>query len=135
VTTSDQALYQALAAFAALTELLGGGPEPRIYPVEAPEEAPLALLVYQKISSTPATTHGEGVTGEEHFDGDVYQLTALADTQQACAAILYQARLALEASTTLKGVQTDERALDRAEEADCHGRASEVRIWHRPDAA
>ena len=134
MTTSDQALYQALAAFAALTELLGGGPEPRIYPVEAPEEAPLALLVYQKISSTPATTHGEGVTGEEHFDGDVYQLTALAATQLQAAALLYQARLAIEASTTLKGVMVDERALARAEEADAHGRSADFHLWHDPAA-
>lgn len=133
-TTADAALYAVLAAHAGLQELLGGATDPRIYPIEAPAGAALPLLVYQLISLDPSLTHGTGDDGDEPLDGDSYQLTALAATQQACAAILYQARLAVEGSTTLKGVQTDERALDRADEADSHGRASTVRLWHRPAA-
>lgn len=134
MTTSDQALYQALAAFAALTELLGGATDPRIYPIEAPPGAVLPLLIYQVISTDPQTTHAQGTGEDARLDEHRYQLTALAATQLQAAALLYQARLAIEASTTLKGVMVDERALARAEEADAHGRSADFHLWHDPAA-
>ena len=134
-TTADQALYTVLAAHAGLQELLGGATDPRIYPIEAPPGAVLPLLIYQVISTDPQTTHAQGTGEDARLDEHRYQLTALAATQLQAAALLYQARLAIEASTTLKGVMVDERALPRAEEAKSHGRSADYLCWNNPDAA
>lgn len=132
--TADQSLFEALAANTALTSLLGGpGAALRIYPAEAPEGAVLPLLIYQLIAATPATSHAEG-QGDTRLDSALFQLTALAATPLAAAAVLYQARLALEASTTLQAVLTGERSLPRAEEANAHGRSADFLIWNDPDA-
>lgn len=133
--TADQSLYEVLAAYTGLTSLLGGpGDALRIYPVEAPPGAVLPVLVHQIISTNPATSHAEG-QGDTRLDGAHFQLTALAATPLAAAAVLYQARLALEASTTLKAVLNDERSVPRAEEANCHGRSADYLVWNYPDAA
>lgn len=132
-TTADQSLYEALNAHAGLGALIGTGTAMRCYPVEAPPATVLPLLVYQAISTSPATTHGEGAD-DPRLDGVLYQLTALADTPLQAAAVLYQVRLALEASTTLKGVMTDERSLPRSEEAQSHGRSADFQVWNYPDA-
>lgn len=131
---ADQSLFEVLAAFAGLTSVLGEGANFRCFPVEATQGAVLPLLVYQQIATNPATTLDEGSEGAARLDGCLFQLTALAATQLAAANILYQARLAIEASATLRGILTDERALPRAEEAQCHARAADFRIWNNPDA-
>ena len=131
-TTVDAALYAVLNAHAGLAGLIGTGTAMRCYPVEAPPGATLPLLVWQEIATDPATTHGEGT--EPRLDGHLVQLTALAATGIAAGGIIYQARLAIEASTTLKAVMTDERSLPRAEEAAAHGRSADFHLWNRPDA-
>jgi hypothetical protein len=132
-TTIDSALYTVLSAYSGLTSLLGAGDAMRCYPVEAPANARLPLLCYQVIATNPATTHQEG-QGDTRLDGTLVQLTALASSQIGAAAVLYQARLALEASTTLKAVLTDERMLPRSDDANCHGRSADIQMWNYPDA-
>lgn len=133
-TTTDAALYPVLAAATALTSLLTAGQDggPGIYAIEAPAAAAMPFLLYQVIATSPATTHGEGGT-DSRLDGVTVQLTAIADTQLKAAAILLQARLALEAST-LKAVMTGEQSLERDEEANAHGRTADFQIWNYPDA-
>lgn len=133
-TTSDQALYTVLAAATGLTALLGtataGGP--CIMPVEAAEGSVLPALMYQIIATNPVTTHGEGVT-DARLDAVTISLSAYDSTQLKCAAILYQARKAIEGST-LKGVVTNELTLPRADDAVCHGRVMDLLIWNYPDS-
>lgn len=131
--TSDQALYEVLNAHGGLGSLLGVGAAMRCYPVEAPPGALLPLLVYQLITTDPATTHGEG-GADPRLDAAHFQLTALALTSLEAASVLYQARLALEASATLKAVLTDERSVPRTEEAQAHGRSADFLVWNNPDA-
>lgn len=131
-TTAEQALYTVLNAHAGLAALIGAGAAMRCHPVEAPQDTELPLLVYQVLATSPASTHGEGT--ESRLDGVLAQLTALADTPLQAAAVIYQARLAIEASATLKGVMTDEGSLPRAEEADCYGKRADFQLWNYPDA-
>ncbi len=133
MTTTDQALYTVLNAHSGLGALIGAGDAMRCYPVEAPPGATLPLLVYQVIATDPAATHAEGAA-DSRLDGVLAQLTALAATPLAAAAVIYQARLAIEASATLKAVMTDERSLPRAEDANCHGRSADFHIFNYPDA-
>lgn len=132
-TTADEALFAVLAEHAGLAALLGTEENFRCYPVEAPPGVAAPFLVYQAIGTQPATTHGEGST-DSRLDGVLYQLTAIAATALAAAGIIYQARLAIEESATLKAVMTDERGVPRSEEADVHGKSADFHIWHYPDA-
>ena len=133
-TTSDQALYTVLSAASALTALLSvadaGGPA--IYPVEAPQGALQNILVWQIISTQSQTTHAEG-GDDSRLDGVYVQLTALAPTQLQASAIMYQARVAIESSVTLKGIMTSEQSLARDENALCHGRTADFMFWNYPD--
>lgn len=126
--TADQAILEVLAAHSGLAALVGT----EIQPVEATQGTPIPMLTFQVISSVPANTHGEGST-DSRLDEVRVQLTALALTQLAAANIIYQARLALEASS-LKAVMVSERALGRADLANCHGRAADFHLWNNPDA-
>lgn len=131
--TAEAALYAVLKVHAGLGALLGGtGDAMRCFPVEAPTEAALPLVVFQLIARENQTSHGEG-DGESRMDGDHFQLSAMAETQLAAASVLYQARLAIEGAG--RGwVQIDERAVARSEQANCHGRQADFLIWNDPDA-
>ncbi len=132
-TTADQALYTVLAAHQGLRDLgLGEGDTFRCYPVEAPPEGAVPLLFYQAITTSPNPSHG---AGEQRKDEHYYQVTALAATALAAAAMLHQVRLAIEGSEALRADLIDERALPRAEEANVHGRSADFHFWNDPDAA
>lgn len=133
--TIDESLYEVLNADPALAALIGTGTAMRLYPVEAPPGAVLPLLIYQVISTDPQTTHAQGTGDDARLDQHRVELMAQADTQLACAQILKAGTDALEASTTLKGIHIDERALPRAEEAKSHGRSADYLCWNNPDAA
>lgn len=127
-TSSQQALFAVLDAHAGVL----GKVSHRIYQVEAPPNAQMPMLVIQLIATQQQTSHGEGT--DARLDGAHFQITALGRTPIEAADALYQARLAIEASATLRGIQTDERSLDRSEEANCHARAADFLIWNNPDA-
>ena len=134
-TTADAALYTVLNAHAGLAALLGSGPIMRAYPVEAPAGAALPLLIFNVLAvDDGASTHGQGTGTDARLDGVHYELIALAETPLGAAGVLYQARLALEASTTLRGLQTGARGLPRSEDAGCHGRSADFLVWNDPDA-
>ena len=129
-TTSDQALYTVLSAHSGLAALISD----RIFSVEAPQGTPLPMLVFQPTGGQSAATHGEG-SSDSRLDGVNYQVTAIALTPEITAEILYQARLAIEASTSLRGIQiSPERALPRSDMANAHGRMADFLVWNRPDA-
>ncbi len=134
-TTSDEALYTVLAAAAGLTALLGTSRfgSPCIFPVEASPAEKKPMLVWQVIATNPATTHGEGGS-DSRLDMVHVQLTALDATPIKCARIIYEARLAIEGSATLKGIMTGEQTLPREDDADCHGRTADFLIQNYPDA-
>ncbi len=127
-TPSQQAINTVLAADAQLTALIAS----RLYQVEAPQGALMPLLVMHVLTTQPATSHGEGA--DARLDEVTVTLTALALTPLAAANIIYRVRQVLEASATLKGELMDERQLDRSDDANCHGRAADFRVWNNPDA-
>lgn len=81
-------LYQALA---------GGSPQTdagsRVYPLSAPQGAPLPRITYQRISTAPENTLG----GRANLDQVRVQLDCWASTLAGVAALASQARDAMEA--------------------------------------
>lgn len=130
VTSSNSALFACLSAWTGLTDLV----EDRIRAGEAKQGEKRDMLVFQVVGGRTTTTHGEGNGTDGRLDQPFYQLTAIAATQKRCDAILWQARLALEASTTLAAVMlSPPQGLERDDDSDCHGLMQDWQISHRPD--
>jgi hypothetical protein len=128
--TPEQNVYTVLAATAGVTALVGN----RIYPVQAPTNAQLPYLVYQRIATEPVVTHEQTDAQRAfHLDGCHFQFTAIATTVLAAATIIYQARLAVEHSAGLQAVWLNEYNIPRIEESQAFGHAADFLVWKDPD--
>jgi hypothetical protein len=133
----EEALYARLSGYASLTALVGA----RIYPLRAPQTAPLPYVVYQRISTIRWSAMGVD-TG---LARPRMQLTAWASTPAAAKAVKEQVRAALQRwrgtaanVTILDSFLADERDLVDEEqqeagrgEAGAYGASLDVLIPHR----
>lgn len=119
-------VYAVLAATAGVTDLVGD----RIFPIEAPGGTALPYLVFQRISTEPAITHDQNdATKATHLDGCHFQVTAIGATLLSAVGVIYQVRRALEYSSGLQAVWTDERSLPRNDEAQAFGHSADFLVW------
>jgi hypothetical protein len=107
----EEAIYAHLSTFAGLTALTGA----RIYPMRAPENVPMPLVVYQRISTVRWPVFGYVDTG---LARPRIQLTAWAATATAAKTVKEQVRAALQGwhgtvagVEILRGYIADERDL------------------------
>ena len=84
----EEALYEHLKNNAGVSALVGN----RIYPIEAPQEAALPYLVYQRISGPRVRSHS-GPSGLAH---PRFQITGAAEAYPALRNVLNAVRVALD---------------------------------------
>jgi len=84
----EEALYEHLKNNAGVFALVGN----RIYPIEAPQEAALPYLVYQRISGLRVRSHS-GPSGLAH---PRFQITGAAVTYPALRSVMNAVRVALD---------------------------------------
>jgi hypothetical protein len=134
--TTDEALIQFLTGTTrAVAALVGDA----IYPVEAAQGLPNngRYIVYQKIASTAATSHGQPGDAEDTLDESLYQFSCYAPTAKEAKAI----RRALRSDILYPGAMTGivvtapvERDGDEPE-VDSKRADLDVTIFHNPLAA
>ncbi len=124
----EEALFAHLSADAGVAALVGN----RIYPIEAPQEAVLPYVVYQRISGPRVRSH----SGPSHLAQPRFQITGAAATYPSLRAVMNAVRVALDGfrGTMGSGPGVDvggafvENELDSEE-----GFVSrlDVTLWHR----
>lgn len=126
MTAIQQAVYEALAGFAGLSDLLGT----RVYPDEAPQNAARPYAVWQEISDVECTDlSGSAETGGTH--NYRIQVTYYDVNQTKSRDGNKQVKLAMQAAAGFKSIHSDTRALPFEPDTKLFGMQSDFSVWIR----
>lgn len=131
MATIEEAVYARMTGFAAVSARVGN----RVYPLLAPQDAPLPTLAYQVISSVPQ--RGQG--GFSHLTQTVFQLTCQAADYAGVKALAVAARQCWESyKGTVNGITIGSAMVINesdgySEELIAPVVRMDVSIWHDED--
>jgi hypothetical protein len=134
MATIEEAVFERMSTYSAITTLIGTGSASRLYPLVIPQTAALPAVAYQKISSPKDLNH----SGSSHLAHSRFQFTCAADDYSVVKTLTAAVRDCwLGFRGTVSGVRIDccevendtDTALERQATASPVTRL-DVLIWH-----
>jgi len=122
----EEALYSHLAADGGVSALVGN----RIYPIEAPQQAALPYLVYQRVSGPRVRSH----SGPSGLASPRFQITGAAETYPSLRALMNAVRVALDGFRGTMGGGVEVGAAFVENELDSEETSVsrlDVVLWHK----
>ena len=138
MTTLEEGLGSYLSTYAGLVALISD----RVYSMKIPQDEPLPLLTYQRISTPRELTHqSSGATGD--LASPRFQFDAWAVSQKAAKLIVDQVRAALHGKTgaigtapnniTIRAGLVDSEVPEYIPDARLYRCRSDYIIWHQEE--